>query len=75
MIRTPENQLQLMLLIRRQFPEIYSRMKGLPFEEQLSLLCTEVNLVIDASCTPADMSRLFDTLYAEYSKKSIIILN
>lgn len=70
----PENQKQLMLLIRSRFPALYARLKGLSFEEQLALLCTEANIVIDATCTPADMARLFDTLYEEYSKKSIIIV-
>lgn len=70
----PENQKQLMLMIRFRFPALYARLRGLSFEEQLALLCTEANIVIDATCTPADMARLFDTLYEEYSKKSIIIV-
>lgn len=73
-IRTPENQLQLMLLIRKDHPALYESLKGKSFEEQLAEICTYCNVVIDATCTVEDMNRLFDTLYQELRNKSLLII-
>lgn len=74
MIRTPENQLQLMLAIRKDHPDLYESLKGKYFEEQLAEICTYCNVVIDATCNVEDMSRLFDTLYDEIKKKSCTVI-
>jgi len=74
MIRTPENQLQLMLLIRKDHPALYESLKGKSFEEQLAEICTYCNVVIDATCNVQDMNRLFDTLYQELRNKSTLII-
>lgn len=74
-IRTPENQLQLMLLIRREHPELWIRLRAIKdFELQLAEICTYCNIVIDATLNVDDMNRLFDTLYKELKDKSLIVI-
>ena len=75
LVYTPENQMQLMIEIRKNHPELHYKLKQIKeFELQLAEICTYCNVVIDAACFPADMSRLFDTLYQELKAKSVIIL-